>query len=75
VVPVASDQGLRTRAWIERIAEGLMSCRVDASRMYGFPIPAAADTAPSHVTIYSQQQKDGAIIDEPKPGGMVADSS
>ena len=74
VVPVASDQGLRTRAWIESNRR-----RVDelsGGRLAYVWLPNTGGPGYSYFTryYYSQQQKDGAIIDERyNQGGMVAD--
>ncbi|HWP44144.1 MAG TPA: PDZ domain-containing protein, partial [Blastocatellia bacterium] len=74
VVPVASDQGLRTRAWIE--ANRRKVDELSGGRLAYVWLPNTAGAGYSYFTryYYSQQQKDGAIIDERyNQGGMVAD--
>ena len=74
VVPVASDQGLRTRAWIE--ANRRRVDELSGGRLAYVWLPNTAGGGYSYFTryYYSQQQKDGAIIDERyNQGGMVAD--
>jgi tricorn protease len=74
VVPVASDQGLRTRAWIE--ANRRRVDEVSGGRLAYVWLPNTGGPGYSYFTryYYSQQQKEGAIIDERyNQGGMVAD--
>lgn len=74
VVPVASDQGLRTRAWIE--ANRRRVDEMSGGRLAYVWLPNTAGAGYTYFTryYYSQQQKDGAIIDERyNQGGMVAD--
>jgi tricorn protease len=74
VVPVASDQGLRTRAWIE--ANRRRVDELSGGRLAYVWLPNTGGGGYSYFTryYYSQQQKDGAIIDERyNQGGMVAD--
>ena len=74
VVPVASEDGLRTRAWVEdnrRKVEKLSN-----GRLAYVWLPNTA--TPGYVSFtryfYSQQDKEGAVIDERyNQGGMVAD--
>lgn len=74
VVPVASDQGLRTRAWIE--ANRRRVDEMSGGRLAYVWLPNTARAGYTYFTryYYSQQQKEGAIIDERyNQGGMVAD--
>jgi tricorn protease len=74
VVPVASDQGLRTRAWIE--ANRRRVDELSGGRLAYVWLPNTGGAGYSYFTryYYSQQQKEGAIIDERyNQGGMVAD--
>ena len=74
VVPVASDQGLRTRAWIE--ANRRRVDELSGGRLAYVWLPNTGGPGYSYFTryYYSQQQKEGAIIDERyNQGGMVAD--
>ena len=74
VVPVASDQGLRTRAWIE--ANRRRVDELSGGRLAYVWLPNTAGGGYTYFTryYYSQQQKEGAIIDERyNQGGMVAD--
>jgi tricorn protease len=74
VIPVASDDGLRTRAWIEdnrRLVDKLSN-----GRLAYVWLPNT--TGPGYTAFtryyYSQQDKEGAIIDERyNQGGQVAD--
>ena len=74
VVPVASEDGLRTRAWIEnnrRIVDKLSS-----GRLAYVWLPNTAGPGYTSFTryYYAQQEKQGAVIDERyNHGGMVAD--
>jgi tricorn protease len=74
VVPVASDQGLRTRAWIE--ANRRRVDELSGGRLAYVWLPNTGGAGYQYFTryYYSQQQKDGAIIDERyNQGGQVAD--
>ena len=74
VIPVASEDGLRTRAWIEnnrRLVDKLSN-----GRLAYVWLPNT--TTPGYVAFtryyYSQQDKEGAVIDERyNQGGQVAD--
>lgn len=74
VVPVASEEALRTRAWIEQNRR-----RVDelsGGRLAYVWLPNTGGPGYTSFTRYffAQQQKDGAIIDERyNQGGQVAD--
>jgi tricorn protease len=74
VVPVASDEGLRTRAWIEnnrRLVDTLSGGRL---AYVWLPNTAGPGYTAFNRYYYAQQAKDGAIIDERyNQGGMVAD--
>jgi len=74
VIPVASDQGLRTRAWIE--ANRRRVDELSGGRLAYVWLPNTAGAGYSYFTryYYSQQNKEGAIIDERyNQGGMIAD--
>jgi tricorn protease len=74
VVPVASDQGLRTREWIE--ANRRRVDELSGGRLAYVWLPNTAGAGYSYFTryYYAQQQKEGAVIDERyNQGGMVAD--
>ena len=74
VIPVASEDGLRTRAWVEdnrRLVD-----KLSGGRLAYVWLPNTA--TPGYVSFtryfYSQQNKEGAVIDERyNQGGMVAD--
>jgi tricorn protease len=74
VVPVASEDGLRTRAWIEnnrRLVDKLSN-----GRLAYVWLPNTAGAGYTYFTryYYAQQDKEGAIIDERyNHGGQVAD--
>lgn len=74
VVPVASDEALRTRAWIEgnrRLVDKLSGGRL---AYVWLPNTAGPGYAAFNRYYYAQQDKEGAIIDERyNQGGMVAD--
>lgn len=74
VVPVASEQGLRTRAWVEanrRKVDELSGGRLAYVWLPNTGVPGYASFNRYY---YAQQNKDGAIIDERyNQGGMVAD--
>ncbi len=74
VIPVASEDGLRTRAWVEdnrRLVD-----KLSGGRLAYVWLPNTG--TPGYVSFtryfYSQQNKEGAVIDERyNQGGMVAD--
>jgi tricorn protease len=74
VVPVASEDTLRTRAWIEnnrRLVDKLSN-----GKLAYVWLPNTANPGYTYFTryFYAQQDKDGAVIDERyNHGGMVAD--
>ena len=74
IVPVASEDTLRTRAWIEnnrRLVEKLSN-----GKLAYVWLPNTANPGYTYFTryFYAQQDKDGAVIDERyNHGGMVAD--
>jgi tricorn protease len=74
VIPVATENGLRTRAWIEnnrRIVD-----RLSGGRLAYVWLPDTAGPGYTSFTryYYAQQEKEGAVIDERyNHGGMVAD--
>jgi tricorn protease len=74
VVPVATEDGLRTRAWIEnnrRIVD-----RLSGGKLAYVWLPNTGAQGYSSFTryYYAQQEKQGAVIDERyNHGGMVAD--
>jgi tricorn protease len=74
VVPIASDDGLRTRAWIEgnrRLVDKLSGGRL---AYVWLPNTAGPGYTAFNRYYYAQQNKEGAIIDERyNQGGMVAD--
>ena len=74
VVPVASEDGLRTRAWIEdnrRLVDKLSGGRLAYVWLPNTGVPGYTSFTRYY---YSQQDKEGAIIDERyNQGGMVAD--
>jgi tricorn protease len=74
VVPVASDESLRTRAWIEgnrRLVDKLSKGRL---AYVWLPNTGGPGYTAFNRYYYAQQDKDGAIIDERyNQGGMVAD--
>jgi tricorn protease len=74
VVPVAREDGLRTRAWIEdnrRLVDQLSGGRL--AYMW-LPNTGGSGYAAFTRYFYSQQNKDGAIVDERyNQGGFVAD--
>ena len=74
VVPVASEDGLRTRAWVEDNRRKVD--KLSNGRLAYVWLPNTA--TPGYVSFtryfYSQQDKEGAVIDERyNQGGMVAD--
>jgi tricorn protease len=74
VVPVASDEALRTRAWIEgnrRLVDKLSSGRL---AYVWLPNTGGPGYTAFNRYYYAQQDKEGAVIDERyNQGGMVAD--
>jgi tricorn protease len=74
VVPVASEDALRTRAWIEenrRVVDKLSGGRLAYVWLPNTGGPGYASFTRYY---YAQQDKDGAVIDERyNQGGMVAD--
>ena len=74
VIPVASEEGLRTRAWIEdnrRMVDSLSGGRL---AYVWLPNTSTPGYAAFTRYFYSQQNKEGAVIDERyNHGGMVAD--
>jgi tricorn protease len=74
VVPIASDEALRTRAWIEgnrRLVDKLSGGRL---AYVWLPNTAAPGYTAFNRYYYAQQDKEGAVIDERyNQGGMVAD--
>jgi tricorn protease len=74
VVPVGSEEGLRTRAWVEdnrRLVD-----KLSGGRLAYVWLPNTAGAGYTYFTryFYAQQDKDGAVIDERyNQGGMVAD--
>jgi tricorn protease len=74
VIPVASEDGLRTRAWIEdnrRLVDKLSGGRLAYVWLPNTATPGYASFTRYY---YSQQDKEGAVIDERyNQGGMVAD--
>jgi tricorn protease len=74
VVPVASEDALRTRAWIEENRR--LVDKLSGGRLAYVWLPNTAGPGYTSFTryYYAQQNKDGAIIDERyNHGGMVAD--
>ncbi|HEY1495029.1 MAG TPA: PDZ domain-containing protein [Candidatus Solibacter sp.] len=74
VVPVPSEDGLRTRAWVE--ANRRLVDKLSGGRLAYVWLPNTGGAGYTSFTryYYSQQEKDGAIIDERyNHGGMVAD--
>jgi tricorn protease len=74
VVPVASEDALRTRAWVEQNRRAVDS--LSKGRLAYVWLPNTGGGGYTYFTryYYAQQQKDGAIIDERyNHGGMVAD--
>jgi tricorn protease len=74
VVPVASEEALRTRAWVEENRRKVD--QLSGGRLAYVWLPNTAGGGYTYFTryYYAQQNKDGAIIDERyNHGGMVAD--
>ena len=74
VIPVASEDGLRTRAWVEdnrRLVD-----KLSGGRLAYVWLPNTGGAGYTYFTryFYAQQDKDGSVIDERyNQGGMVAD--
>ena len=74
VVPVATEDGLRSRAWVEnnrRLVDSLSN-----GRLAYVWLPNTAGAGYTYFTryFYAQQQKEGSVIDERyNQGGQVAD--
>src|SRR5205823_14885703 len=74
VIPVPSEEGLRTRAWIEENRR--LVDKLSGGRLAYVWLPNTGGPGYTAFTryFYSQQDKDGAIIDERyNHGGLVAD--
>jgi tricorn protease len=74
VIPVSSDDGLRTRAWIEDNRRTVD--RLSNGRLAYVWLPNTAGPGYTYFTryYYAQQDKEGAIIDERyNHGGQIAD--
>jgi len=74
VVPVASEDTLRTRAWIENNRR--MVDKLSNGKLAYVWLPNTANPGYTYFTryFYAQQDKEGAVIDERyNHGGMVAD--
>jgi len=74
VVPLASDDALRSRAWVERNRRTVDS--LSGGRLAYVWLPNTGGPGYTYFTRYyfAQQNKDGAVIDERyNQGGMVAD--
>ena len=74
VVPIANEEGLRTRAWIE--ANRRKVDQLSGGRLAYVWLPNTAGSGYTSFTryFYAQQNKEGAVIDERyNHGGMVAD--
>ena len=74
VTPVASEAGLRTRAWVE--GNRRLVDKLSGGRLAYVWLPNTAGAGYTYFTryFYAQQDKDGSVIDERyNQGGMVAD--
>ncbi len=74
IIPVASEDGLRTRAWIEHNRHVVDS--LSHGRLAYVWLPNTGGPGYTAFTryFYAQQQKEGAVIDERyNQGGLVAD--
>ena len=74
VVPIASENGLRTRAWVE--GNRRLVDRLSGGRLAYVWLPNTGGPGYTSFTryFYSQQEKEGSVIDERyNQGGMVAD--
>ncbi len=74
VIPIASEEGLRTRAWVEENRRRVD--KLSGGRLAYVWLPNT--TTPGYTSFtryyYSQQDKEGAVIDERyNQGGQVAD--
>ncbi len=74
VVPVASDEALRTRAWIEANRRRVDELSGGRLAYVWLPNTGMPGYSAFNRYFYAQQDKDGVIIDERyNQGGMVAD--
>jgi len=74
VVPVASEEALRTRAWIENNRRKVNELSGGRLAYVWLPNTSVPGYAAFTRYFYAQQDKDGAIIDERyNHGGLVAD--
>ncbi len=74
VVPLASEVGLRTRAWIEHNRHMVDSLSGGKLAYVWLPNTSTPGYAAFTRDFYAQQDRDGAIIDERyNEGGLVAD--
>lgn len=74
VVPIASEQGLRTRAWVESNRRRVDELSGGRLAYVWLPNTSTSGYASFNRYYYAQQHKEGAIIDERyNQGGMVAD--
>jgi tricorn protease len=74
VVPVASEEGLRTRAWIEDNRRKVNELSGGRLAYVWLPNTSVPGYAAFTRYFYAQQDKEGAIIDERyNHGGLVAD--
>jgi tricorn protease len=74
VVPVASEEGLRTRAWIEGNRRKVNELSGGRLAYVWLPNTSVPGYAAFTRYFYAQQDKEGAIIDERyNHGGLVAD--
>jgi tricorn protease len=74
VIPVASEDGLRTRAWIENNRRTVDRLSGGKLAYVWLPNTGAAGYSSFNRYYYAQQEKEGAVIDERyNHGGMVAD--
>ena len=74
VIPIASEEGLRTRAWVEENRRKVD--KLSGGRLAYVWLPNTAGPGYTSFTryFYSQQDKEGAVIDERyNQGGQVAD--
>ena len=74
VIPVANEDGLRTRAWIENNRR--LVDKLSGGRLAYVWLPNTGGTGYTAFTryYYSQQEKEGAVIDERyNQGGQIAD--
>ena len=74
VVPIANEDGLRTRAWVEDNRRKVDAMSGGRLAYVWLPNTSALGYAAFTRYFYSQQGKDGAIVDERyNHGGLVAD--